>query len=351
MRVITDHERYVRRQNGGTRAFLRFADLSRRDLTGRMLDEIDCTGADLSDAILRRASAVRAAFFGADLTRADLTDIMASRADMRGARLSGARLNNAVLDEADLRKAVLAIAGDAWHIVRPGGIGASMAAANLEEADAGRVDFSNCSLKSARLRGANLKGAIFTGAVLAGADLKGAVLSDAVFHDAVMTGIDLADLNIPAEALKGCVVDPTPQAWAKRDELIAALDEAEAWANSGGRRGRPANLDHMDLRVLGNALENRVLPALSARHATAVGVRFSDSQLQGANFQGADLRDATFAGTDLRGAVFRDARLAFSVFADADISALPLSGGWEKLTDFQGANCAGVALPSQRIAA
>ena len=126
-RVIADHERYVRRQGGGARAFLRFADLSHRDLTGRMLDEIDCTGADLNHAILRRASAVRAAFYGADLTRADMAGMNAFRADLRGARLSGARLNGAVLDEADMRKAVLAVAGDAWRIVRPGATGASVA--------------------------------------------------------------------------------------------------------------------------------------------------------------------------------------------------------------------------------
>ncbi|NBB52272.1 pentapeptide repeat-containing protein [Rhizobium sp. CRIBSB] len=347
VRVIADHERYVRQEGGGSRAFLRFADLSERDLTGRLLDEIDCTGADLSRSILRRASAVRGAFYGADLTAADLTDMIATRADFRGARLSGARLNNAVLDEADLRKAILAVAGDAWRIVRPGDTGASLVAANLEEADAGRVDFSNCSLKSARLRGSNLKGAIFTGAVMSGADLKGAVLSDAVFHNAVLTGIDLAELRIPADALIGCVVDPSAAAMARRDDLLEALEQAELWAKSGGRRGKPADLDHMDLRVLGNAFENRTLPALSARGAMAVGVSFAGCELQGANFQGADLRDATFSGTDLRGAVFRDARLAFSVFADADISPLPLSGGAVKATDFKGCNMAGVTLPVQ----
>jgi len=181
--------------------------------------------------------------------------------------------------------------------------------------------------------------------VLSGADLSSAVLADATFRGAVLTGIDVAELRLPAAALQGCVLDPTPQAWARRDAMLAALDEAEAWAASNGRRGQPANFDHMDLRVLGNALEKRTLPAFSARHAVAVGVSFAGSQLQGAAFLGADLRDAKFDGADLRGAAFRDTRMAFATFVGADVTPLQLSGSAVKPTDFQGAETTGVTLP------
>lgn len=131
------------------RAFLRFADLPGEILTARILDEIDFTGANLRRANLRQASAADAAFFAADLSGADLTLIRAPRADFRGAVLSGARLNSAVLDGADMRRAVLATAHDGFQLIRANGAGASLNGADLSEAEAGKVDFSNCSLKGA----------------------------------------------------------------------------------------------------------------------------------------------------------------------------------------------------------
>ena len=38
---LQKHQRYVRRQSGGMRAFLRFAELPGEVLTARILDEID----------------------------------------------------------------------------------------------------------------------------------------------------------------------------------------------------------------------------------------------------------------------------------------------------------------------
>lgn len=339
---LQKHQRYVRRQSGGMRAFLRFANLPGEDLTARLLDEIDLTGANLRGAILRQASAADASFFAADLSFADMTLIRGPRADLRGAVLSGACLRNALLDGADMRRAVLATAHDEFRVVRQGGMAASLNGAELSEAEAGRVDFSNSSLKGARLRGANLRGAVFTDAVMTGADLTGAQLVDATFHGAVMTGIDVAKLGLPSESLRGCLLDPGPEALAGRDEMLAMIDLAERWAETNGREGRPANLDGRDLRVLEGRLSGRTLPALSARGAIAAGVSFKGSQLQGAVFDSADLRDAGFGDSDLRGATFRGARLAYADLDTADLSPLSLARGASKAVDFSDADLTNV---------
>jgi uncharacterized protein YjbI with pentapeptide repeats len=331
---LQKHQRYVRRQSGGMRAFLRFADLPGEVLTARILDEIDLTGANLRHANLRQASAADASFFAADLSCADLTLIRAPRVDFRGAVLSGARLNSAILDGADMRRAVLATAHEGFQMVRPDGAAASLNGADLSEAEAGKVDFSNCSLKGARLRGANLRGAVFADAVMTGVDLAGAQLVGATFHGAVLTGVDVSKLGLPPESLTGCLLDPGPEALAARDEMLAMLDLAERWAATNGREGRPANLDGRDLRVLAGRLSGRTLPALSARGAIAAGVSFQGSELQGAVFDAADLRDAGFADADLRGATFRSARLAYADLDTANLGALPLAAGGSKPVDF-----------------
>lgn len=331
---LQKHQRYVRRQSGGMRAFLRFAELPGEVLTARILDEIDLTGANLQRANLRQASAANASFFAADLSFADLTLIRAPQADFRGATLAGARLTQAVLDGADMRRAVLATAHDGFQLVRPDGTGASLNGADLSEAEAGKVDFSNCSLKGARLRGANLRGAVFTDAVMTGADLAGAQLGGATFHGAVLTGIDVGKLGLPPASLAGCLLDPGPEALMAREEMLGMLDHAERWAATNGREGQPANLDGRDLRVLNGHLDGRTLPALSARGAIAAGVSFEGSQLQGAVFDSADLRDADFTGADLRGAAFRAARLAFANLDTADLAPLALAGGGSKPVDF-----------------
>ena len=331
---LQKHQRYVRRQSGGMRAFLRFAELPGQVLTARILDEIDLTGANLRQANLRQASAANASFFAADLSGADLTLIRAPRADFRGAVLSGARLNSAVLDGADMRRAVLATAHEGFQLVRPNGAGASLNGTDLSEAEAGKVDFSICSLKGARLRGTNLRGAVFADAIMTGADLAGAQLGGATFHGAVLTGIDVSKLGLPAESLAGCLLDPGPDAIATRDEMLRMFDLAERWALTNGREGQPANLDGRDLRVLAGCLNGRTLPALSVRGAIAVGVSFEGSQLQGAMFDTADMRDANFTDADLRSATFRTTRLAYADLDTANLAPLPLAGGLSKPVDF-----------------
>jgi uncharacterized protein YjbI with pentapeptide repeats len=149
-------------------------------------------------------------------------------------------------------------------------------------------------------------------------------------------------LGLPPESLKGCLLDPGPDAIAARDEMLDMLDLAERWAETNGREGRPANLDGRDLRVLNGRLSGRTLPALSARGAIAAGVSFQGSQLQGAVFDTADMRDASFADADLRGATFRATRLAYADLDTANLAPLLLAGGCSKPVDFGAAELTNV---------
>jgi hypothetical protein len=118
--VLDLHAKWLRGEEGGSRANL--------------------YGADLSDADLRRANLRRANLSDADLRRADLRD-----ANLVGANLSGADLSYANLIGADLRGADLSRA----NLSRANLSGASLRGANLSRADLRRAD----------LRGADLGGA------------------------------------------------------------------------------------------------------------------------------------------------------------------------------------------------
>ena len=97
------------------------------------------SGADLSDADLRRAN-----LSGADLRRANL-----SGADLRRANLRRANLSGADLSDADLRRANLSGA----DLRR-----ANLRRANLRRANLRRADLRRADLSDADLSGANLSG-------------------------------------------------------------------------------------------------------------------------------------------------------------------------------------------------
>ena len=112
LKIILDfHAKWLKKEPGGKRANLRWADLSEADLSGAILSGANLRVADLSWAILS----------GADLSGADLSWAILSGADLSGADLSGADLRGADLRGADLRRADLR--------------GADLSEADLSEAD------------------------------------------------------------------------------------------------------------------------------------------------------------------------------------------------------------------------
>ncbi len=315
---IDAHERFLNNEPRSRRAILRFLQADKMHLSGRQLREADFTGANFRGARMMQTDFERAYLYCADLSGADCREANFRRADMRGVSLRDACLEGANLDEADMRDAVLAVS-DAQ-----GGLQIAGGEVKWGTMTTYSVDFTNCSMKKAKLRSAKLKGANFSGALLDGADLEGANLTGANFEGAVLIGAKLDRVTMDKDALKGCIVDPSPAAVARVPELRARLEAAEAWIRSNGQTGAAAKLDDEDLRPLESAFEGRRLTALSAHRACAIEVCFAGAQLQAAKFDGADLRAADFSGADLRGASFKGANLHHAKFDGANIKGLPL---------------------------
>lgn len=88
--ILEQHQRWLR-NDGGTRAYLKNADLANADLVNINLAWADFAAANLMGANLMGANLVNADFTYANLTQADL-----SLANLTGANLTGANLTGAV---------------------------------------------------------------------------------------------------------------------------------------------------------------------------------------------------------------------------------------------------------------
>lgn len=324
--VLDAHNGYVKK-SGGMRAVLKLRDLSGLKLSNRLLDEADFTGTSLMGANASCSSFVRASLYCADLRFCNLRQANLQRADLRGASFGTADLAGAVLDYADMRAAIM------LHTGSDGSMRKSREDLKREGA-LGGVDFRNASLRNVSLGNAKLIAPDFSGSLMQGARFVGATFIDAKFDGAVITGVNLAELKVPPEALKGCVCDPTPEAVAKSAGLRDAIDAHEHWVQTGGTHGKPAVLDGADLRPLHGLLKQRNLIGISARNVMAIGVDFSGSMLQGAKLGGADLRGARFAYCDLSGASFRGAKLHHTSFERAKLGKLRLVSGEPLPTSF-----------------
>ena len=78
----------------------------------------------------------------------------------------------------------------------------------------------------------------------------------------------------------------------RQSELKAILKHHKLWSDSGGSKGKRANLQGANLQ--GVYLQ---------------GADLQGADLQGADLQGADLQDADLQGANLRGANLEDAKL------------------------------------------
>ena len=94
--ILRKHKLWLGRDENGSRADLRWADLSSANLSGANLSGANLSGADLrradlSGANLRRADLIWANLSSADLSSANLSSADLSSADLSGADLSGAK--------------------------------------------------------------------------------------------------------------------------------------------------------------------------------------------------------------------------------------------------------------------
>lgn len=329
--AMASHDRYLAAQ-GGKRAQLNLRSLDGLNLANRNLAEADFTGASLVNATLYGSNLSRANFYCADLRGGNLKCANLANADLRGASFRGASLSNAMLDHADMRAAVM-------MFMRPDGGAVAVLDRNKSTKGDGSVgvDFSNCSMKNVSLNNAKLNGANFSGAIMHGVNFKGAQLPNVNLAGAILTGVTLKDLAVPAEALKNCITDASPESIARAEVLKKSVEAHQHWIASEGKQGKTGNLDGEDLRPLQKYFAGRPLTAISMRDAVAIGVDFSGCQLQAAHFDGADLRDADFTGADLRGASFAGAKISHTRFDRANLTPLQLANGHKLKPNFSGA--------------
>jgi hypothetical protein len=103
--IIDSHGKWMRDEEGGKRADLRYANLSSADLRSADLRSADLRSADLRSADLRSAN-----LSSADLRYANLRSANLSSADLRYANLSYANLSSANLSSANLDKRYIQVA-------------------------------------------------------------------------------------------------------------------------------------------------------------------------------------------------------------------------------------------------
>ena len=136
---------------------------------------------------------VRADLAGADLTRANLFRANLAYADLQGANLEGANLREAKLASADLSKSYLRNA----DLRKADCTEAHLSGADLTEAQAGGTEFFRADLSQAVLRRTEFGAANFRDANVHGADFEGAILKTAILRETKLDGVDLsrADLS------------------------------------------------------------------------------------------------------------------------------------------------------------
>ena len=100
--ILDKHKKWLRNENGGSRANLSGADLSGADLSGAYLYGANLSGANLSGANLSGADLSRANLYGANLYGANLYGAYLYGADLSGAYLYGADLYGADLSGAKI---------------------------------------------------------------------------------------------------------------------------------------------------------------------------------------------------------------------------------------------------------
>ena len=171
--------------------------------------------------------------------------------------------------------------------------------AMLEKADMSNSKFNDACFNGAILTDANLEGAILTNcdfadANLENANLKNAKVEGASFENANLAKVDLRNANFTKELISNAILSPSILNKSKNQDVLEMLQQHQEWWQSGGKRGRLANIVGLDLRHFKSQLRGMRLTGINAKDSCAIGVVFAEAQLQGANFSNADLRGAVF---------------------------------------------------------
>jgi uncharacterized protein YjbI with pentapeptide repeats len=271
-------------------------DFAGLDFCGMSFDGatfLDCSfkSVDLRGAVFRNAKLWGAYFDDADLSGGDFAEANLSPGDERGqsGRTGDAPRRNARLARTLLRDT-------------------DFTAARLRH-----VDFDCALLESTNLRRADLSGARFRGAEISDSSLEGATLVGGDFTGAALRG-DMRQQVEPA----GIAPGPMELGF---DAVAAQLRAHELWVQSGGRRGKRAELLGYDFS--GFDFSGALLAAARLDRSIFAEAKFRDTMLAAARFRAANLRGADFAAADLRGADLRGANLHEANLEQALTGRLP----------------------------
>lgn len=154
-------------------------DLSDADLSGKHLESIDFSDANLNSANLSNA----------ELNFADLTDANLGNANLTKAQLFNAKLLGTNFFHANLTKA---------NVHETNLVGQMFCTANLTGAA-----FNNSDLSGANLSGANLSDASFSIANLSNANLNAAIISGTDFCNANLSGADVGNIYWDGSRMRG----------------------------------------------------------------------------------------------------------------------------------------------------
>jgi hypothetical protein len=142
----------------------------------------DLVGAQLQGANLSRVDLAGRVMHDVNLRSANLAEARLAGTDLRGAEMTGANLSSGILAGADLRGASM------WNVDLTGATlkGAKFRGASVNFARAGRADFE----------GADLSFAVFLETDFRGANLRNVILNKTGFREANFRGADLSGVDM-----------------------------------------------------------------------------------------------------------------------------------------------------------
>lgn len=305
---------------------------------GPLFHDVDLTGADLSNVVLRGidlsgAFLERAKLAGADLTGANLRGAVLARADLRGAKLAGADLTGANLGEADVAECDLTGATLERVVLfrtkldRARLVGARVAHVDAWEATGDRPDFS----------GAIIEHASFIQVKIQGMNASGAKLTEVVFLDSVVPDIDLAGATGESVSFVKTIAERAvlrranvKQLRVVGESMFGAADFTMATVPSATLRGTALE----DAKFLGADLRASDLGEIRATRADFRSANLTESVLMRG-----DLRDADLSGANLLDAILQKAKLGGAKFEGANAFQADFAGSkGDDRTSFAGAN-------------
>ena len=196
-------------------------------------------------------------------------------------------------------------------------------AADIVKAGACRGgDLANVVLDGASLAGADLTNANFSQASLVRSNLAGCTLTTAVFTAATLAGVGLTGATLDRADMTGAILGP-PSWGAPVSATGLILTQCKAVGAVLGGQASP--LDCTQATLSGGDFSGANLRGLILRKAAAGGASLAGTDLTGAILDGADLSNVFAAGAILRQASLKNLRGPNAVFVGADLSNADLS--------------------------